>query len=66
MSLHLFSNSSIIGRTILARTNSSEGKPDPVEYQDQQYKITLKIEGKADWTANGPFIIYRRRGGERI
>ena len=47
MSLHLFSNSSIIGRTILVRTNSSEGKPD----QDQQYKITLKIEGKADRTA---------------
>ena len=47
----LFSNSSIIGRTILAKTNSSEGKPDPVEQQDQQYKITLKIEGKADRTA---------------
>ena len=51
MSLHLSSNSSIIGRTILARTNSSEGKPDHVDYQDQQYKITLKIEGKADRTA---------------
>ena len=32
-------------------TNSSEGKPDLVVHQDQQYKITLKIEGKADRTA---------------
>ena len=31
--------------------DSSEGKPDPVEYQYQQYKITLKIEDKADRTA---------------
>ena len=28
-----------------------EGKPDLVENQDQQYKITLKIEGKADGAA---------------
>ena len=32
-------------------TNSGEEKPDLVVDQDQQYKITLKIEGKADWTA---------------
>ena len=29
------------------------GKPDLVVDQDQQYKITLKIEGKADQTAKG-------------
>ena len=29
------------------------GKPDLVVDQDQQYKITLKIEGKADPTAKG-------------
>ena len=29
-------------------TNSGEEKPDLVVDQDQQYKITLKIEGKAD------------------
>ena len=34
-------------------TNSSEGKLDLVVDQDQQYKITLKIEGKADRTAEG-------------
>ena len=42
------------GRTILARTtwtNSGEGKLNLVADQDQQYKITLKIEGKADRTA---------------
>ena len=40
--------------TILAKTtwtNSGEGKPHLVVDQDQQYKITLKIEGKADRTA---------------
>ena len=43
-------------RTSLARTTwtiSSQGKPDLVEDQDQQYKITLEIEGKADRTAKG-------------
>ena len=30
---------------------SGEGNPDPVVDQDQQYKMTLKIEGKADRTA---------------
>ena len=34
------------------RPNSGEGKPYLVVDQDQQYKITLKIEGKADLTAN--------------
>ena len=34
-------------------SNSSEGKPDLFVDQDQQYKITLKIEGKADQTAEG-------------
>ena len=34
------------------RPNSGEGKPHLVD-QDQQYKITLKIEGKADLTAKG-------------
>ena len=34
-------------------SNSSEGKPDVVVDQDQQYKISLKIEGKADRTAKG-------------
>ena len=32
-------------------TKGGEEKPDLVIDQDQQYKITLKIEGKADWTA---------------
>ena len=32
-------------------TNSSEGKPDLGINQDQQYRITLKTEGKADRTA---------------
>ena len=32
-------------------TNSGEGKPGLVLDQDQRYKITLKIEGKADRTA---------------
>ena len=39
---------------ILARTtwtNSGEGKPDLVVDPDKQYKITFKIEGKADRTA---------------
>ena len=43
-------------KTILARTtwtNSSERKPDLVVDQDQQYKITLKTEGKAVRTAKG-------------
>ena len=43
-------------RTILARTTwtiINKGKPDLVEDQDQQYKITLDIEGKADRTAKG-------------
>ena len=43
-------------KTILARTtwtNSSERKPDLVVEQEQQYKITLKTEGKADRTAKG-------------
>ena len=35
------------------RPNSGEGKPYLVVDQDQQYKITLKIEGKADLTAKG-------------
>ena len=35
------------------RPNSGEGKPYLVVYQDQQYKITLKIEGKAALTAKG-------------
>ena len=34
-------------------TNSSDGKPDLVVDQCQQYRITLKIEGKADRTAKG-------------
>ena len=33
------------------RPNSGEGKPYLAVDQDQQYKITLKIEGKADLTA---------------
>ena len=47
---------SLLSRTILARTtwtNSSEGKSGLVVDRDQQYKITLKIEGKADRTAKG-------------
>ena len=32
-------------------TNSGERKPGLVLDQDQRYKITLKIEGKPDWTA---------------
>ena len=32
-------------------TNSSKRKPDLGVDQDQQYKITLKTEGKADQTA---------------
>ena len=48
---------SCLANTILARTtwtNSSEGKPDLVLDQDQQYKIAFKIEGKAaDRTAKG-------------
>lgn len=43
-------------QTILANTswtNTSEGKPDLVEDQNQQYKITLKIDGKADRTVKG-------------
>ena len=35
------------------RPNSGEGKPYLIVDQDQQYKITLKIEGKADLTAIG-------------
>ena len=35
------------------RPNSGEGKPYLAVDQDQQYKITLKIEGKADLTAKG-------------
>ena len=45
---------SLLSTTILVRTiwtNSSEGKSGLVVDQDQQYKITLKIEGKADRTA---------------
>ena len=44
-----------IMRTIFARTtwtNSSEGKPNLVVDQDQQYK-KIQIEGKADRTAEG-------------
>ena len=47
--------------SILARaswTNSSEGKLDQVVDQDQQHKITLKTEGKADRTAKGYKFIY--------
>ena len=39
---------------MLARTtwtNSDDGKPDLVVDEDQQYKIALKIEGKADRNA---------------
>ena len=35
------------------RPNSGEGKPYLAVDQDQQYKITVKIEGKADLTAKG-------------
>ena len=38
----------ILART--TQTNSKEGKPDLVVDQDQQYKMTLKVESKADWT----------------
>ena len=47
---------SLLSRTILLRTtwtNSSEGKPGLVVDQNQQYRITLKIEGKDDRTAKG-------------
>ena len=37
--------------------NCSEGKPDLVVDQDQQYKIPLKIEGKTDRTAKGYKLI---------
>ena len=36
-----------------SRLSSGEGKPDLVIDQDQQYKTTLKIEGKTDRTAKG-------------
>ena len=35
------------------RPNNGEGKPYLAVDQDQQYKIRLKIEGKADLTAKG-------------
>ena len=38
-------------------TKSSERKPDLVVDQDQQYKITLKIEDKAHRTAKGYKLI---------
>ena len=50
-SLPLFYQRTIIARTTW--TNSSEGKPDPVVDLDQQYRLTLKIKGKADRTAKG-------------
>ena len=43
-------------RTIILRTtwtNSNQGKQDLVVDQDQQYKITLRFQGKADRTAEG-------------
>ena len=36
-----------------SRLSNGEGKPDLVIDQDQQYKTTLKIEGKTDRTAKG-------------
>ena len=36
-----------------SRLSSGEGKPDLVIDQDQQYKTTLKIEGKTDRTTKG-------------
>ena len=41
-----------------SRLSSGEGKPDLVVDQDQQYKTTLKTDGKTDRTAKGYKFIY--------